>query len=45
MPPCSVHLLGLTPSDEAWHLQERLAAAIAAGRQPPTLLLLEHPHV
>ncbi len=45
MPLCQVHLLGLTPYDEAWRLQERLAAAIAAGQQPPTLLLLEHPHV
>ncbi len=45
MPPCSVHLLGLTPYDDAWHLQERLAGAIAAGERLPTLLLLEHPHV
>ncbi len=45
MPTCHVYLLGLTPYDEAWRLQERLAAAIAAGEQPPTLLLLEHPHV
>ncbi len=45
MPTCSVHLLGLTPYDEAWRLQERLASAIAAGQCPPTLLLLEHPHV
>jgi lipoyl(octanoyl) transferase len=45
MPNCLVRLLGLTPYDEAWHLQERLAGEIAAGNQPPTLLLLEHPHV
>ncbi len=44
-PPCSVRLLGLTPYDEAWHLQERLAAAIAVEQCLPTLLLLEHPHV
>jgi lipoate-protein ligase B len=29
---------------QAWQLQDSLAAEIAEGRQPPTLLLLEHPH-
>lgn len=37
--------LGLVDYDEAWALQNRLAAEIAAGKRPPTLLLLEHPHV
>jgi len=41
---CNVYWLGLVPYDEAWQHQNRLAAEIAAGRQPPTLLLLEHPH-
>ncbi len=45
MPACHVHTLGLLPYREAWDLQRRLAARIAAGEQPPTLLLLEHPHV
>jgi lipoate-protein ligase B len=30
--------------EEAWELQSSLAAEIAAGQRPPTLLLLEHPH-
>jgi lipoyl(octanoyl) transferase len=30
--------------EAAWRLQDRLAAEIAAGERPPTLLLLEHPH-
>ncbi len=42
--PCLVRRLGLVPYDEAWALQERLALAVAEGEQPPTLLLLEHPH-
>lgn len=37
--------LGSMDYDAAWQLQNELAAAIAAGKQPPTLLLLEHPHV
>jgi lipoyl(octanoyl) transferase len=37
--------LGLTPYDEATALQHRLAAAVAAGETPDTLLLLEHPPV
>jgi lipoate-protein ligase B len=41
---CNVVWLGLVPYEEAWQLQNRLAVEIAAGRQPPTLLLLEHPH-
>src|SRR5512133_3868529 len=37
--------LGSIDYDVAWQLQNELSAAIAAGKQPPTLLLLEHPHV
>jgi lipoate-protein ligase B len=42
---CEVLDLSLIPYDDAWALQERLAAEIARGEQPPALLLLEHPHV
>lgn len=41
---CHLYSLGITPYAEAWVLQNRLAAQIAAGERPPTLLLLEHPH-
>ena len=41
---CRVHRLGLVPYEDAWRLQNRLAAEITAGERPPTLLLLEHPH-
>ena len=41
---CTVHKLGFIPYDQAWQLQQRLAAEIAAGARPPTLLLLQHPH-
>lgn len=37
--------LGLVDYERAWKLQDEYAAAIAAGKRPPTLLLLEHPHV
>jgi lipoyl(octanoyl) transferase len=40
-----VHRLGVVPYRRAWQLQDRLAAQIASQAQPPTLLLLEHPHV
>lgn len=30
--------------EKAWQLQDLLAAEIAAGERPPTLLLLQHPH-
>ncbi len=43
-PVCRVHRLGCVPYKVAWDLQERLAAEVAAGTRPPTLLLLEHPH-
>jgi lipoyl(octanoyl) transferase len=39
-----VEWLGQVPYQDAWDLQEQLAGEIAAGRLPPTLLLLEHPH-
>lgn len=42
---CEVHRLGQVPYQEAWRLQQRLAEEIAAGRQPATLLLLQHPHI
>ncbi len=37
--------LGLIEYEQAWKLQEQYAAEIAQGTRPPTLLLLEHPHV
>jgi lipoyl(octanoyl) transferase len=37
--------LGLIEYEAAWKLQDQYAAEIAQGKRPPTLLLLEHPHV
>ena len=37
--------LGLIEYEKAWNLQDTYAAEIATGMRPPTLLLLEHPHV
>ena len=37
--------LGLIEYEKAWKLQDEYAAEIAEGERPPTLLLLEHPHV
>jgi lipoyl(octanoyl) transferase len=37
--------LGLIDYEQAWRLQEEYAGEVAEGRRPPTLLLLEHPHV
>ncbi|HEX9840317.1 MAG TPA: lipoyl(octanoyl) transferase LipB [Anaerolineales bacterium] len=37
--------LGLMEYERAWKLQDKYAGEIADGRRPPTLLLLEHPHV
>lgn len=37
--------LGLIEYETAWKLQDEYAADIALGNRPPTLLLLEHPHV
>ena len=44
--PASIDVtwLGQLDYQAAWDLQSRLAAQIAAGQRPPTLLLLEHPH-
>jgi lipoate-protein ligase B len=42
--PIDVTWLGQIDYQAAWDLQSRLAAQIAAGTRPPTLLLLEHPH-
>jgi lipoyl(octanoyl) transferase len=42
---CLVHRLGLVPYQEAWDLQGGLAQEISEGKQPPTLLLLQHPHI
>jgi lipoyl(octanoyl) transferase len=41
----SVYTLGLIDYPSAEALQKKLAQEIAAERHPPTLLLLEHPHV
>jgi lipoyl(octanoyl) transferase len=35
--------LGTVPYREAWDLQKRLEAEVAAGGRPDTLILLEHP--
>lgn len=37
--------LGSTGYRQAWDLQAHLVAAVREGREPDTLLLLEHPHV
>ncbi|MGB8982048.1 MAG: hypothetical protein WCC12_09245, partial [Anaerolineales bacterium] len=37
--------LGLIEYEIAWKLQDDYAREIAEGKRPPTLLLLEHPHV
>lgn len=42
---CEVLDLGLVEYEAAWKLQDKYAAEIAEGKRPPTLLLLEHPHV
>ena len=41
---CELHDLGRIDYQAAWDLQNKLAAEIARGERPPTLLLLEHPH-
>ncbi len=43
--PCIVYHLGMIPYQRAWEIQDALAGQIAVGEHPPTLLLLEHPHV
>ncbi len=42
---CEVIDLGLIDYERAWKLQDAYAREIAEGKRPPTLLLLEHPHV
>ncbi len=42
---CELQDLGLIDYEEAWRLQEKYAAQIAAGDRSPSLLLLQHPHV
>lgn len=42
---CQVYRLGLVEYQKAWNLQNQLAEQIARREHPPTLLLLEHPHV
>ena len=42
---CRVISLGLVEYRRAWRLQTDLVDAVHDGRQPNTLLLLEHPHV
>src|SRR6185503_13317020 len=37
--------LGLMEYERAWKLQNEYAREMAEGKRPPTLLLLEHPHV
>jgi len=37
--------LGLIEYETAWKLQDQYAEEIAEEKRPPTLLLLEHPHV
>ncbi len=41
---CVVRWLGRQEYDEAWQLQNRIAAEVAEGKTPATLILLEHPH-
>ena len=36
---------GLVPYQDAWDEQRRVHAAVAAGTEPDTVLLLEHPPV
>lgn len=43
--PLEIQDLGLIDYETAWKLQDEYAAQIAEGTCPPTLLLLEHPHV
>ena len=43
--PLTVVRAGLVEYRAAWDEQRRLHEAVAAGDAPPTVLLLEHPHV
>ena len=42
---CEILDLGLIEYERAWKLQDEYSAEIAGGKRPPTLMLLEHPHV
>jgi len=42
---CEVLDLGSLEYEAAWKLQNEYAGEIAEGKRPPTLLLVEHPHV
>ena len=44
-PTCRIVRLGTVEYGQAWDLQVSLADDVRNGRQPDTLLLLEHPHV
>jgi lipoyl(octanoyl) transferase len=43
MIPADVLNLGVVPYEEAWELQRAVAAEVADGARPDTILLLEHP--
>ena len=43
MKQADVMQLGLVPYGEAWELQRSVAAEVAEGERPDTILLLEHP--
>jgi lipoyl(octanoyl) transferase len=43
MTRATVMNLGLVPYEEAWSLQRAVAAEVAEGARPDTILLLEHP--
>jgi lipoyl(octanoyl) transferase len=45
MTPADVLELGVVPYEEAWELQRAVAAEVAGGARPDTILLLEHPPV
>ena len=45
MPSAYLLSLGFVPYRDAWDLQRSLAAAVAQGNLPDTVLLLEHPPV
>ncbi len=45
MQTCLVHRLGVMEYETAWRMQAELADQVAKKQRPPTLLLLEHPHI
>lgn len=44
-PAWEARWLGRINYEDAWRLQDTFAAEIFAGLRPPTLLLMEHPHI